>query len=91
MVAALTVDDFSKLLSKENLLPLIIFSILLGVAINMVGEKGKKVASALDTLTEVMMKLVQVVMYTAPRLWRRTVRPRRPRDPRTDCRDSLEI
>ena len=66
VVAALTVDDFSKLLSKENLLPLIIFSILLGVAINMVGEKGKKVASALDTLTEVMMKLVQVVMYTAP-------------------------
>ena len=38
-VQLLTVDDFSKLLSKDNLIALLIFSIICGIAINMSGEK----------------------------------------------------
>lgn len=66
IVAAFTVDDFGKLLSRSNLLPLIVFSMLLGTAVNLSGEKGRKIALMLDSLTEVMMKLIKIVMYYAP-------------------------
>ena len=42
-VNLLTVNDFSKLLSKDNIIAVLVFSILFGVAINMAGEKGKQV------------------------------------------------
>ena len=38
-VNVLTVNDFSKLLSKSNLIALIVVSIIVGIAINMAGEK----------------------------------------------------
>ena len=37
-VNLLTVNDFSKLLSKDNIIAVLVFSILFGVAINMAGE-----------------------------------------------------
>ena len=42
-VNLLTVNDFSKLLSKDNIIAVLVFSILFGVAINMAGEKGEPV------------------------------------------------
>lgn len=42
-VQLLTVDDFYKLLSKDNIIALLIFSIIVGIAINMSGEKAKPV------------------------------------------------
>ena len=39
IVGILTVSDFSKLLSRENMLALIFFSILMGIATSAVGEK----------------------------------------------------
>ena len=41
-VSALTVTDFSKLLSKDNILPLVVFSILFGVAIKWLEKKEKQ-------------------------------------------------
>lgn len=61
-----TVEDFSMLLSRKAMLPLIIFSLLFGFSVNLAGEEGKKVAAFLDSLTTVMMKFVQVVTYYAP-------------------------
>jgi len=66
IVNALTVNDFSNLLSRSNMLPLIVFSILFGISIALIGEKGKKVANTLDSLSLVMMKLVKIIMYYAP-------------------------
>ena len=37
-VSAITVNDFSKLLSKSNIIAIIVFSILFGIAMNMAGE-----------------------------------------------------
>ena len=61
-----TVEDFSMLLSRKAMLPLIIFSLLFGFSVNLAGDEGKKVAAFLDSLTTVMMKFVQVVTYYAP-------------------------
>ncbi len=65
-VKAITVSDFPELLSRRNMLPLIVFSIFFGFCVTVLGEKGKKVAEALDTLSQVMMKMVSFIMYYAP-------------------------
>lgn len=65
-VSALTVNDFSKLLSKSNIIAIIVFSILFGIAMNMAGEKAKPVEEFLSSAYEVIMKLIKIIMYYAP-------------------------
>ena len=65
-VEAITVNDFSKLLSKDNIIAIIVFSVLFGIAINMTGEKAKPVENFLNSAYEIIMKLVNLVMYYAP-------------------------
>ena len=66
IVSAITVTDFTELLSREHMLPLIIFSILFGIGIALVGDKAKNVAKRLEAISEVMMKIVRIIMYYAP-------------------------
>lgn len=66
IVGILTVSDFSKLLSRENMLALIFFSILMGIATSAVGEKGKPFATFLQAGAEISMKVVSFIMYYAP-------------------------
>jgi len=66
IVRAFTVPDFSNLLSKNNMLALIIFSIGVGLAASAVGEKGKAFAGFLASANVVMMKLISYIMYYAP-------------------------
>ncbi len=66
LVKTFTVSDFSLLLSKSNMLQLIVFSLLVGLAAAMCGEKGRPFAELLSSGTAVMMKVVQFIMYYAP-------------------------
>lgn len=66
IVNTLTVPDFHLLLSKSNMLQLIVFSILVGVSTSMADEAGKPVAKLLASGNAVMMKMVSVIMYYAP-------------------------
>jgi len=66
IVSTFTVTDFPELISKKNMLPLIIFSILFGLSINLAGEKGKIIASSLDSLSTVFLKMIGIIMYYAP-------------------------
>lgn len=66
IVAAVTVTDFPLLISRSNMLPLILFSILFGVCIALMGERGRKVSEVLNILSEVFLKMVSIVMYYAP-------------------------
>ena len=66
IVNALTVGDFSGLLSKSNMLPLIVFSILFGYCVSATGGENNLVARALDALNKVVMKLISVIMLYAP-------------------------
>ena len=61
-----TVEDFSGLLSRRAMLPLIVFSVLFGFAANLSGEAGEPVRKFLVSLTAVMLKLVNIVTYYAP-------------------------
>ena len=61
-----TASDFVGLLTRRAMLPLIVFSLLFGFAVNLSGEAGAPVAKLLESLTAVMLKLVQLVTYYAP-------------------------
>lgn len=65
-VNLLTVNDFSKLLSKDNIIAVLVFSILFGVAINMAGERGKQVKEFVQSANEVVANIVKIIMYYAP-------------------------
>lgn len=65
LVDAITVNDFQKLLSRSNMLPLIVFSVMFGFCTGSLGENNI-VAKALSALSDVMMKLVNLIMLYAP-------------------------
>ncbi len=66
IVAAFTVTDFPELISRKNMLPLIIFSLVFGMCVNKIGEKGKVISQGLEALAEVFLKIVGLLMYYAP-------------------------
>ena len=65
-VKLLTVNDFSKLFSKDNIIALLVFSIIVGIAINMSGEKGEPVRQILESANNIMENIVKIIMYYAP-------------------------
>lgn len=65
-VNLLTVNDFSKLLSKDNIVALLIASVIFGIATNMAGEKGKPVYDFLVSANEIVGNIVKIIMYFAP-------------------------
>jgi putative proton glutamate symport protein len=65
-VNVLSTNSFINLLSTDNLVALIIMSILLGLAINKAGTKGRKVADFFCSFSEIMYKLIEIIMYYAP-------------------------
>ena len=65
-VKLLTVNDFSKIFSKDNIIALLIFSIIVGIAINMSGEKGEPFRKVLESANDVMSNIVKIIMYYAP-------------------------
>jgi len=66
IVKALTTPDFADILSKKNMLALIIFSVLIGLATSTAGEKGKIFSDFLSSGNSVMTKMISFIMYYAP-------------------------
>jgi len=66
VVAAFTTSDFPLMLSRQNMLPLIVFAVAFGVATMKLGERGAPVARFLSSAAQVCMRLVDYVMYVAP-------------------------
>ncbi|MFQ8997461.1 dicarboxylate/amino acid:cation symporter [Allofournierella massiliensis] len=66
IVGSLTVDDFSGLLSKDHMLPLIIFAILFGFCVSACGGDESPVGKLLANLNEVIMKFIGLIMAIAP-------------------------
>lgn len=65
-VNVLTVNDFSGLFSRDNIVAIIVFAILFGLAMRMSGEKAKPVQNVLEALTDIIMSLLKIVMLYAP-------------------------
>lgn len=66
IVAAVTVDDFTGLLSRKNMLPLIVMSIFFGFVVTSFGEKSARLAKGLGFLSDIFMRMINYIMYYAP-------------------------
>ncbi|WP_425473434.1 dicarboxylate/amino acid:cation symporter [Thermosediminibacter litoriperuensis] len=55
-----------KAMADANMLQIIVFAIFLGIAITLIGEKGKPVLSFFDSLAEISYKIVGIIMEYAP-------------------------
>jgi len=66
IVKTVTVNDFNMLFSKSNMLQLIVFAVLFGLATAMAGEKAKGIAKFVEEGSEVIGNIIKVVMYYAP-------------------------
>ena len=66
LVGAFTVNDFPLLLSRENLLPLIVFSALFGLAVAFLGQKVPTVEKVVHEGGAVIMKMMEMLMKLAP-------------------------
>lgn len=65
-VSLISVNDFSQLLSRDNIIALLVFSVIFGVAINITGEKAKPVMDFIIAANEIIMNVVKIIMYYAP-------------------------
>ncbi len=61
-----TASDFVGLLTRKAMLPLIVFSLLFGFAVNLNGGQETPVGRFLEDLTNVMLRFVKLVTYYAP-------------------------
>lgn len=66
LVSMFTVSDFMNLFSRDNMLALIFFSLLVGFATKSLKKKGALLAALFQAGQEVSMRLVTFVMYYAP-------------------------
>ena len=66
ILKAFTVPDFVNLLSKQNMLALIVFAMLVGLAASLAKEDGKPFVGFLVSANKVMMKVIHLIMFCAP-------------------------
>lgn len=66
MVQVVSVGDFSGLLSKDNVVAIVVFAILFGFAIRGCKEDGKRVLRVFTSLQSVVLKFISLIMYYAP-------------------------
>lgn len=65
-VQVLTVNDFVNLFSKDNVVAIVVFSILLGLAIRKSKSDGEKALEVLLSFQSIVLKFVDLIMYYAP-------------------------
>lgn len=66
LVNTVTVTDFNQLLSKSNMLQIIVFSMIFGTATALAGKKGEPIAKFVKSGSHVMMRIIDIIMYYAP-------------------------
>ena len=59
-------DNIFEALSANNILPTMLFAILLSAAIIATGEKGRPVIDFINSLSEAVFKLLSMIMETSP-------------------------
>ena len=62
----LTVNDFNTLLSKNNIIALLVFAIIFAFAVRKSKEKGEAVSNIIFSLNDVILNVVNIIMYYAP-------------------------
>ncbi len=66
VLGGLVTDNPIKAMADGNMLQVIIFAILFGIAISRTGKAGQQVADFFTSFNEVVLKLVTIIMHIAP-------------------------
>jgi len=66
LVKQLIPENVISAAAKGQPLPIIFFAIFFGVIVTLVGEKGRIIAQFVEAVFEVLMRMVQVVLWLAP-------------------------
>lgn len=66
MILNLIPSNLVEAMAQGNLLQIIIFALLLGIAISMAGAAGKRIGELFSLFNAVLMKLIELVMRFAP-------------------------
>ena len=59
-------DSFFKPMVEANMLPLIVISVLIGAGVLAAGDKGAKIGEAINCMSEVVMKIMMMVIKITP-------------------------
>ena len=62
----ITVSDFSLLLNKNNIIALLVFTIIFAFAVRKSKEKAEPVKKLLFSLNDIVLNIVNIIMYYAP-------------------------
>jgi Na+/H+-dicarboxylate symporter len=65
-VSHLVPQSIFEAMSKNEILPIVIFSIFFGVALTAIGERGKPIVRGVESLVGVMLQVTDYVMRFAP-------------------------
>ena len=65
-VEAISVNDFSKVLTRDNMIACIVFSILIGISINISKGKSDKFLEVLESANHTVQSFIKIIMYYAP-------------------------
>src|SRR3954467_14840554 len=59
-------DSLMDAMARGDVLQIVVFSVLFGIALGMIGEKGRPVLAWCEALAETMFKFTNIVMHYAP-------------------------
>lgn len=65
-VQLISVDDFTGLLSKENVVALLVCALIVGFSMRMSGEKAKPLLEVMESAHSVVFNFIKITMYYAP-------------------------
>ena len=65
IVSTISVNDFNKLLSKDNMIALIVFSIIIGLSINRIKDNNK-IINFLEKINDIIHEYLSIIMIYAP-------------------------
>ena len=66
LVAMVSVSDFSELLSRKSMLPLLLFSLAVGLCARSMKQQAEPLTRCLQSGAAVFLRLLDCVMYLAP-------------------------
>ncbi|RJQ72972.1 C4-dicarboxylate transporter DctA [Pseudonocardiaceae bacterium YIM PH 21723] len=65
-VLGLVPKSFVSAFTDGQLIQVLVIAVLVAISLSMMGERGKPVIRALDTLGHVMFGIIKIIMYAAP-------------------------
>lgn len=65
-IAHIVPDSIIRVMAENEILPIVIFALFFGIAAASIGEQGKPMIKAMDSLSHVMFKVTNFVMNFAP-------------------------